>query len=198
MQTSLMASILTGQTGCVHAFEPGVLTFARLKRNLQLNGCQNVVTHHAALSDANEEMVLRVDPQYPTFDAHCFVLPLREAGPLTATDEIVPCRKLDDYTLERFDFIKIDVEGEELVLLRGALKTLSDSPDVTLLMECTRNREQAKNFLEEQGFLSFSWDDREQALKSVVFEQAALIGSIVLRRRPWKAKSMSCADRRGL
>ena len=70
---AVMASILTGPTGYVYAFEPGKKTFDRLQRNLLLNDCQNVIANNLALANACGELILRVDPNYPTFDAHCFV-----------------------------------------------------------------------------------------------------------------------------
>jgi len=181
---TVMASILTGPTGQVYAFEPGIKTFNRLQRNLRLNDCQNVIPNNVALSNTCGEMILRVDPKHPTFDAHCFVDSLDDAKEINPTDEIVKCKTLDNYNLGPLDFIKIDVEGGELALLQGALQTLKNSPDVTILLECTNNRKQVRDFLERQGFLSYLWDDKEYTLRSTLFEEATVTSNIVLRRQP--------------
>jgi FkbM family methyltransferase len=180
---TVMASILTGPTGQVYAFEPGIKTFNRLQGNIWLNDCRNVIANNVALSNTCGKMILRVDPNHPTFDAHCFVDSLGDATEINSTDEIVKCKTLDNYNFGHIDFIKIDVEGGELALLQGALQTLKDSPDVTILLECTHNREQVRDFLEGQGFRSFLWDDKDNALKSTLFDKATVTSNIVLRRQ---------------
>lgn len=183
---TVMASILTGPSGHVYAFEPGKKTFDRLQRNLRLNDCQNVIANNVALANTCGEMILRVDPNHPTFDAHCFVDSLDDAPEINSIDEIVKCQKLDNYNLGHIDFIKIDVEGGELALFEGAEQTLLDSPDVTLLLECTKHRKQVQDFMERLGFHSFLWDDQEHTLKPAVFEEAVTTSNVVLRRQPWK------------
>ena len=186
---TVMASILTGPSGRVYAFEPGKKAFNRLQRNLRLNNCQNVIAKNVALANTCGEMILRVDPNNPTFDAHCFVDLLHDAAQINSTDEIVKCQKLDNYNLGHIDFIKIDVEGGELALLEGAEQTLLDSPDVMILLECTKHRKQLQDFMERLGFNSFLWDNEEHDLKPVVFEKAVTTSNVVLRRNPWKPHS---------
>lgn len=98
---SLISSVMVGTTGKVHAFEPGRLSFERLQRNLNLNRCKNVVATHIALSNANEPMFLRVDPTHPSLDSHCYVESMQDVIHPTSTDEIVDCKKLDDYFLSQ-------------------------------------------------------------------------------------------------
>jgi FkbM family methyltransferase len=179
---TVMASILTGASGNVYAFEPGITTFNRLQRNLKLNECENVIVYNVALANTCGEMILRADPNHPTFDAHCFVDTLQRASHITSTDEIVKCQKLDNYDLGNIDFIKIDVEGSELGVLEGAEQTLLASPDVTLLLECTKNRKQVQEFMERLGFQSFIWDNQEHILKKAVFEEVVITSNVVLRR----------------
>jgi FkbM family methyltransferase len=181
---TVMASILTGPSGHVYAFEPSKGTYNRLQRNLILNDCRNVTANNVALASTCGEMILRVDPNYPTFDAHCFVDSLDDDTEISSTDEIVKCINLDSYKLEHIDFMKIDVEGGELALLQGALQILKDSTDVTILLECTHNRKQVRNILEELGFLCFLWDEQDNSLKPTVFEKATITRNIVLRRQP--------------
>jgi FkbM family methyltransferase len=181
---TVMASILTGPSGHVYAFEPGKKTFSRLHRNLLLNNCQNVIANNVALANKCGEMILRVDPNHPTSDAHCFVDSLHDTPQIDPTDEVVKCQKLDNHNLGHIDFIKIDVEGGELALLEGAEQTLLDSPDVTLLLECTKHRKQVQGFMERLGFHSFLWDDQEHTLKPAVFEKVVATSNVVLRRQP--------------
>jgi len=186
---AVMSSILTGSSGHVYAFEPGKITFNRLQRNLLLNDCQKVIANNVALANACGEMILRADPNHPTFDAHCFVDSLDNALEINSIDEIVKCQKLDHYNIGRIDFLKIDVEGGELALLEGAEQTLLDSENITILLECTKHRKQVQDFMERLGFHSFLWDDQEHDLKPAVFEKVVTTGNVVLRRNPWKAHS---------
>jgi FkbM family methyltransferase len=185
----VMASIITGSSGHVYAFEPGKKTFNRLQKNLRLNDCQKVMANNVALANDCGEMILRADPNHPTFDAHCFVDSLDNAPEINSTDEIVECRKLDDYNLGRIDFMKIDVEGGELALLEGAEQTFLDSENITILLECTKHCKQVQDFMERLGFHSFLWDDQEHDLKPVVFEKVVTTRNVILRRRPW---SLNC------
>lgn len=186
---TLMSSVLVGPTGRVHAFEPGQLTFKRLQRNLDLNQCKNVVANRIALSNTREQMFLRIDPAHPALDGHRFVQPVKDVGHPTSTDEIVECQTLDDYfssaEVRKVDFMKIDVEGAELSLLQGAEKMLGYSTDITILLECTHNREQVRNLLARYGFQCFHWDCVGQVLRPVIYDEVVATSNIVLRRQPW-------------
>lgn len=128
-------------------------------------------------------------PPHPTLDAHRFVQSIGSVMNPTSTDEIVECQTLDNYFLAHevvdiIDFMKIDVEGAELALLQGAEKTLARSANITILLECTQNREQVRDFLARHGFQCFVWDCARQALRSVVFDDVVIINNIILRRQP--------------
>jgi FkbM family methyltransferase len=181
---TIMASVLVGATGRVHSFEPGQLTFEHLQRNIDLNQCQNVVATRAALSNTHDQMVLRIDPNHSALDGHRFVQPMRDVMRPTSTDEIVECQMLDDYFLS-CDFLKIDVEGAELAVLQGAKKTLARAADITILLECSQNREQVRDLLARHGFQTFVWDNAKQALRLVAFDDVVATSNIILRRQPW-------------
>ena len=46
--------------------------------------------------------------------------------------------KLKEMGVVHIDFIKIDTEGFEHYILKGAEKVLKNNPDIVILMECTR------------------------------------------------------------
>ncbi|MBX3052998.1 MAG: FkbM family methyltransferase [Caldilineaceae bacterium] len=183
---TVISSALVGANGRVYAFEPGRLTFERLQRNLYLNQCQNVIATRVALSNTNSPMVLRVDAAHPTLDGHRFVRPMDEVIHPTATDEIVKCQTLDDCLrqqgVDRIHFMKVDVEGAELALLQGAELTLKRSTDITVILECTQNRQQVQNLLDRHGFQYFKWDCDEQILKPSTFDEAVVTGNVIVRR----------------
>ena len=183
---SLVASVLVRDTGRVYAFEPGKQTFAWLKRNLILNNCSNVVPNNTALSNSNMDVVLSVDPSHPTLDSHCFIQPNSGANHLLPTDELVRCQTLDDYFIHlgcpEIDFIKIDVEGAELFLLQGAEKVLASSPHLTILLECTQNREQVRALLEQKGFRCYAWDSGACTLRPVLYSEVVRESNVIFKR----------------
>ena len=107
-----------GPKGVVHAFEPQRVIFQTLCANLALNSLQNGHAHHAALGDAPGSIVVDV-PDYSQ--------PNNFGGmPLGAFSqgERVPLVTIDSLELAACHFMKIDVEGMEQSVIRGATETL--------------------------------------------------------------------------
>jgi FkbM family methyltransferase len=114
----------------VIAFEPNPDLAARLTRLMRV--APSVTVHNCALSDSDGTVVLRIPDDHgrSTLEA-ANTLHGRE------TREVpVPARRLDGIVLGRVGFIKIDVEGHELAVLRGAERLLRDSHP-NLLIEAT-------------------------------------------------------------
>jgi len=118
---TLLFACLVGTEGQVHAFEPDPRVFVYLQRNVQFNKLSNVFINHVALSEdeGEEEFVLEKDPTA----SHISRLP---ASGLKAIR--VKTTSIDAYVLKnglrRLDAIKIDVEGAELVVIKGAMTSI--------------------------------------------------------------------------
>jgi FkbM family methyltransferase len=115
---TLVLSQLVGPAGRVYAFEPQRVVFQILCGNLALNGCLNVVCREMALGDQPGQ--LRVPPVDYQRENNFGGVALRrdDAG------EPVPVITLDSLDLPACHFLKADVEGMELSVLRGAEQTL--------------------------------------------------------------------------
>jgi FkbM family methyltransferase len=132
---SLLASKKVGRNGRVVAFEPSPRERERLTRHLAWNTCSNVCVEEAALGETEGR-------------ADFFIVTSKETGcnslrePKTKhpTRRLqVQVKRLDDYLrtsqIERVDFIKLDVEGAELSVLKGAGEVLENRPRPVLLCE---------------------------------------------------------------
>jgi len=112
-----MASLLVGDAGRVLAFEP-MPTALRLLRN-NTTDLPNVTVEDKALSDheGKEEFYVRDHGDTSSLVRDQISFSVRVS--VTTLD-----RKLSLASLERVDFIKIDVEGSELDVLRGSVETI--------------------------------------------------------------------------
>lgn len=125
-----------GASGRVVAFEPGSVPRRRLIENVALNGLKNIIVVGCALSDQSGEGVLSVPAA--GMDAYGSLgTPMKT---IDATQERVPLRSLaevvgDMEISERIALAKIDVEGWELRVLRGAEDLLRAGRIGALLIE---------------------------------------------------------------
>ena len=122
---TLLASELVGKGGKVIAFEPVFRNLKYLKKHLEINQCDNVIVIEAAVSDKSG--ISHFNEGRNSSMGH-----LSEDGDLTVNtvsiDELVGNGKIPAP-----DYIKIDVEGAELRVLKGAKSTLSNySPKIFL------------------------------------------------------------------
>ena len=116
----------------VYAFEPNPKLFAVLKAGAR----GNVECHSFGLSDANGEAELMV-PGVPGHYSNqgATLNPAKVAGQPFASLRVAT-KRLDDLNLDPVGFIKIDVEGHEMAVLRGAKALIArDRPRLIIEME---------------------------------------------------------------
>ena len=116
--------------GGVHAFEASADVYKKLELVCAAAGKRNVVLNHLALSDKSGSIRLHVyDDAYSSFNSQA-ARPLKNYGldlePVGV--EETTATTIDDYCaskkIERIDLLKIDVEGAELQVMRGARRML--------------------------------------------------------------------------
>jgi FkbM family methyltransferase len=186
----VMASALVGSNGEVHAFEPSTESFDLLLKNLALNGCSNVIAKRMALSDQNGELLLRADPKSPHLDGHRFIAALDAVRQRLDTDEIVRALTLDEYIASLaidargMDLVILDVEGAELAVLRGGSALLAQ-PNLTVLMECSKNKEAVYSMLRGFGYEFWSWNRESHSLQKGDFFEVTKTGDVIARRSVW-------------
>ncbi len=146
---SLIAAKATGDRARVFAFEPGFASFAALCRNILLNGCQQSITPFSmALSDVTGLVPFK----YRTVSAGAAFHALgdRRAGEPGQDDHLAPeyeqpmlGYRLDDFIdqfgLPAANHLKLDVDGCEFAVLRGADRLLANPQLRTLMLELEDN-----------------------------------------------------------
>ncbi|MFK8011407.1 MAG: FkbM family methyltransferase [Marinicellaceae bacterium] len=138
---SLPIASFVGVEGQVYAFEPVPWAVNKFKRNLELNNINNITLETIALSDINEqevEMSFRASFKLGSKSG------VGEDGKIDGGwwDECehvkIRMETLDNYVsnhqIDRIDLIKLDVDGFEGKVIRGALGTLSRFKPI-LIME---------------------------------------------------------------
>jgi FkbM family methyltransferase len=136
---TVLGANLIGNSGSgqVIAYEPNPKLAALVRRNMEINwSMAPIVVHEAAVADKFGEVTLYV-PRGHGANAS-----------LSAPDEFecetitVPLLRLDDTIPPNLtvDIMKIDVEGHEAAVLRGARDVIARSPNLHLVMEWSRKQ----------------------------------------------------------
>ena len=168
-------SVLFGQwvgpTGKVFAFEPSPQTFAGLRRHISLNRLSGVVVPvQAAVSDASGSAALSDDGVPGTNRLICPAEAAEARRQLSVATVTV-----DDFCeREKIvpDLIKVDVEGLELAVLRGARRTIRACGDRLKLFVEMHPRTWAE--------LGISQDDLQTELEGQGLTASALDGGALL------------------
>ncbi|MDD3444444.1 MAG: FkbM family methyltransferase [Zavarzinia sp.] len=135
---SVFLSTLVGVPGRVHAFEANPVTAGFLSATKERNGLDNLIVNNLAVSDSSKPLMVSYDPDFETardkdkFNLGAWSLFRRKPGNLR-----VDCVTLDEYCdrheLTDVSFIKIDVQGLEENVLRGAKATMKKLKPVVMV-----------------------------------------------------------------
>jgi FkbM family methyltransferase len=118
----LYTVLLSRKCTKVVAFEPSKVTREALIETLKLNECTNVEVRSECVTNTTGEIVFH--------DTGTRASNANSIAPIGKPNKEQSIR-IDDLRME-FDFIKIDIEGSELLALRGATETLTTTRYMTL------------------------------------------------------------------
>jgi len=129
---TLLGARLVGERGRVYAFEPDPTNFEILRRNVRLNGFDNVTLEEKAVSDEGGWIQLFLAPSNK--GDHRIYQPEGEQREKLDVEAVA----LDAYFQgreEKVDCLKLDTQGAEAVIVRGMQGLLRRSKSVVMLLE---------------------------------------------------------------
>jgi FkbM family methyltransferase len=188
-----------GRGGRVFAFEPNPKTFDLLTKNININDCKNVIARNVGIAEANRSGKLYIDELHSGDDrVYCPTLGM-EMNDRSVMD--ISLRTLDSFKLEidlqRLSFIKIDVQGFEPMVLKGAYNVLESSNPVLLIefssscyAEAGSSMEEFFKIYSELSFKCYIIPTKEKINdQNIIFEEIDLFkldysfsGNIILKR----------------
>jgi FkbM family methyltransferase len=125
---SLKAAPVVGPSGHVIAIEPNPETIDKLRRNIQASMASSITVEPVACSDSDGTLELFAAPGSNTGESSLARSNAAQEGELIHSYH-VRARPLDaiirETGISRVDAVKIDVEGAEFLVLKGAGETLS-------------------------------------------------------------------------
>jgi FkbM family methyltransferase len=157
---TLMAAKRVRPNGAVYAFEPHASNFHSLMENVRLNELGDVVNVMSSalydregffdfnyyMSDAGTSMSQLGDNRDDHDKAFRPVFVERKHG--TTIDKLIQDRVIECATL-----VKMDVDGNELLILKGMKTLLEQAPPRAILMEINlRHKDELYDFMKQHGF----------------------------------------------
>ena len=142
---SVLASRKVGKHGKVFSFEPRPLNIGFFKDHVRVNGLNNITLYEGAISARTGEATFNTNTGTGT--GH-----LSDHGRLKVKtyclDELVEIGEIP-----RLDFLKIDVEGGEIEVLKGSLNAISQNrPRMLLATHSEDTHNFVLKFLEEHNY----------------------------------------------
>ena len=119
----------------VYAFEPQPLIFNCLTQTISDNSnLHNIIPYNIALYNNDGTIEMGTNN-----DGDCSSLEFRKKK--FNNNFFINTKKLDNYNLEKIDFIKLDAEGSEFKILEGAIETIKrDRPKIVIEVWPTKTR----------------------------------------------------------
>ena len=149
---TIISANIVGDEGKVVALEASPLVFEKLKRNIELNKLSNTTSMNYAVYSKKTKVKLFFPNEEFKDTVYNSVMSNRSQniGKFVNVDANTLDNIIDSIGIqeEQVNWIKIDVEGAELEVLRGSTHILSKSKNISLLIEI-HNIDEEKNLYRE-------------------------------------------------
>jgi FkbM family methyltransferase len=161
--TALLLSRWVGPQGRVVTFEPHPGNAAIIRRNIELNAISNVTLRENAVGDKRERLAMG--------DVSNSAVVRRSFFRRTLEVEAV---RLDDFAHENPTLLKIDVEGFEVAVLKGAAEVLKTRPKLAIEIHAEELAKYRTSVAELFGRLDLSgyrqWIQRDESSYPVPYD----------------------------
>lgn len=155
----------------VYAFEAAPSVFKYLNDNKNSNGLKNLEVYNFAIHERGGESLPFYSPK--ELNGKGSFAPV-----FTSTPEMVTTVRLDDFIIQnqlRPDFIKIDVEGFEVIILKSMSSFLEENTKCEILFEFVDWAEvgagfeagSAQLYLKKSGYQLFNFSDQTLLINSL-------------------------------
>lgn len=122
----VMAAKLVGSSGRVFAVEPEPRNLGLLRANLWRNGVRNCSVLPMAAYHQSGHVTMALNEEMRA----AWIVPGYD------TTFLVPCARLDDVLVSRrVDVMKVDAEGADHLVVRGAENLIAANPDILIVVE---------------------------------------------------------------
>ncbi len=118
---SVLASRKVGPNGKVIALEPHVEDYEMLKMNVERNGCVNVIALNIGVAEPGEKEISFWGRKYSF---------------MTDTPENLLARK----EIKKIDFVKMDIEGFELEVIKNSFRTIGQADVISIELHGTKDK----------------------------------------------------------
>lgn len=180
---------LVGENGEVHAFEPVPPIFEHLRRNVEINEPPyNVRLNNFALGDIETDVELHIFPDLPA--GHASIGTFNRADYETFPSRMLTLNGyLEENKIENIKLVKIDIEGSELMMLKGATNLFLQENLPILEIEMALATSSDFNYLpndliqfirDHADYRFFAIDERNGSLKEIDHFDKEDIGANVL------------------
>lgn len=165
-----------GDRGVIHSFEPDPINYKRISKNISLNTFKNIHLNNMGLGSETAKLKIIVRDEYNRGMNQLV------KGSVKEGDDFIQIMRFDDYVkkngINKIDVIKIDVEGFDFEVLKGASDTLDKfhpklfiELDDDCLIKQDASATQLVTFLEKKGYKITNVDTKKLINSSMDFSK---------------------------
>ncbi|MEW5856274.1 MAG: FkbM family methyltransferase [Cyanobacteriota bacterium] len=161
------------QSGSIHSFEALPKNYERLQENIKLNSLEQVKTHAIAVSNQTGSVALNLAEG----DSMPFITHSATDSTLTVPTDTLD-NQLQPYSVSNLTLAKMDIEGAELLALKGAVSLLKQQRPYVWILEINDSvnhfgyrKEDVVDFLHSFGYSLYRYSALTNQISPITLEQ---------------------------